>query len=213
MKVAVVIPAYNEEARIGAVLETVLRCRFVQEVIVVSDGSTDGTFQVASAFEGVKAMQLERNHGKGGALRAGVCNTEAEIVVFFDADLEGLLPEHVEALAKPLASCNADMCIGVFRGGRWNTTLSQVISPNISGQRAVKREMFLQVPGVDGARYGVEVKINKFFKRRGWRVRRIILHGVTHTVKEAKLGKLRGTLERARMYAQILRVYFFDSRD
>jgi glycosyltransferase involved in cell wall biosynthesis len=211
VKVAAVIPAYNEDKRLGGVLETVLQVPCVHEVIVVSDGSKDNTYQVACSFDGVRAFQLEVNAGKGGALYEGVRQTDAEIIVFLDADLEGLKPVHVEKLVKPVAECGADMCIGVFRGGRWFTTLSQIISPNISGQRAIKRELFLKVPHVVESRFGIEVKINKFFRRKGYTVKRVVLHGVTHTVKEAKIGKIKGSFARMRMYAEILKVYFFNS--
>lgn len=210
MKVAVVIPAYNEEQRIGAVLDTVLKSPVVDEVIVVSDGSEDRTHEVARSYDGVRAVRLERNHGKGGALHTGARHTDADVLIFFDADLQGLKPEHVETLVKPVAGCSADMCIGVFRGGKWHTTLAQRVSPNISGQRAVKRRLFLEVPRVAEGGYGVEVRMNKYFRRKRYRIKRVELFDVTHPVKEAKIGKLRGTLSRMRMYAEILRVYFFE---
>src|SRR6185437_14635373 len=96
------LPAYNEAERIGNVIRPVLRAPSIEEVIVVNDGSTDSTAEVARAFHGVRVVDLPRNMGKGGAMAAGVAATDADILVFLDADLVGLRVEHIEALVEPV---------------------------------------------------------------------------------------------------------------
>ena len=59
-----------------------------------------------------------------------------------DADLSGLKPEHVDQIIRPLLENRCDMCIGVFRGGKFWSDTAQRISPYISGQRAMKRDLF-----------------------------------------------------------------------
>jgi len=63
------------------------KCRLINEVIVVSDGSTDDTVKIALQFDGVQVVELPENRGKGGAMKAGLEQTAAEIVLFLDADL------------------------------------------------------------------------------------------------------------------------------
>lgn len=206
MRVAAVIPAYNEEARLSRVLEAVRAACLVDEIIVVSDGSVDGTYEVAGHFDGVHAIQLPQNVGKGGAMHVGACHTDAPVLVFVDADLIGLTPRHVDALVEPVCLGDVDMTLGVFRGGRRATDLAQKLFPFVSGQRAIRRELFLEVPNVQFARFGVETQITRWAVRQRWRVQYVPLYGVTHPMKEEKLGRLRGTMARLRMYADIARI-------
>ncbi len=205
MRVAVIIPAYNEEERIEHVLSAVKQAQRVDQIIVVNDGSTDNTYEKVKADPRVQAIHLEPNRGKAGAMVAGARIADAEILVFLDADLQGLTPSHVEALAEPLLRGEAEMALGVFTQGRFITDLSQRIAPFVSGQRAVTREFFLAIDGLEGIRYGVETAITQAARARGIRVVRVPLKGVTHPIKEEKLGWWRGLLERARMYREILR--------
>ncbi len=203
MTVAAVIPAYNEVGRIRRVLETLTATPEVQEVIVVSDGSTDGTYEEACRVPGVRAIQLKRNKGKGGAMREGAERTNADVLIFFDADLIGLTSEHVRDLLHPVCHDNADMATGIFKGGRWATDIAQTFSPGITGQRAIRRDVFLKIPGLDTVGYGIELAITYFVRHNGYQSERVVMRGVTHPMKEEKLGPLKGTLSRAQMYWQM----------
>jgi dolichyl-phosphate beta-glucosyltransferase len=111
----VVIPAFNEAARIAPTLERVLgfleRRAEPFEVVVVDDGSTDGTGDIArtSAARGVAVVRLERNRGKGAAVRTGLAATRAERVLVTDADLSTPI-EEIERLEEALR--DADVAIG-----------------------------------------------------------------------------------------------------
>src|SRR5690606_19233858 len=124
MRVAAIIPAYNEERTIGEVLKVLRGCPEVDEVVVVSDGSTDRTAEVA-AGHGAEVVVLEENVGKGGAMRAGAAHTQAEVLLFIDADLIGLRPGHVRSLLEPVTSGRAEMSIGVCEEGRITTDLAR----------------------------------------------------------------------------------------
>ena len=204
-RVAAVIPAYNEERRIGAVLQTLAASPDVDEVIVVSDGSTDRTCQVAASFPRVRAVQLPRNKGKGGAMREGAMLAEADVLIFFDADLVGLTPQHVHDLVAPVCCGAATMATGVFKGGRFWTDIAQTFSPGITGQRAIRRDVFLRIPDLDTVGYGIELAITYYVRHRDLVSRRVTLRGVTHPMKEEKLGWVRGTASRAVMYWQMSR--------
>ncbi|MBS1704855.1 MAG: glycosyltransferase family 2 protein [Armatimonadetes bacterium] len=201
--VAIIIPAFNEEARISRVLDAVVRCELADEIIVVCDGSTDHTANVASLYSKVKVVELSINIGKGGAMAMGVAHSSSDIICFVDADLHGLRAEHLDKIITPIVLRQCDMCIGVFRGGQFWSDTAQRISPYISGQRALRRKFFESIPYLEEIRLGVEVTINTFAKRQKLRVQRVVLHGVSNTFKERKLGLVKGTAARAKMYAEI----------
>jgi len=206
MKVAAIVPAYNEEGRIPKVLQAIKEAGKVDEIVVVSDGSTDGTYDIVAADPEVKAVRLESNRGKGGAMREGALSTDADVVLFLDADLIGIDGPKIDALVMPVVEDEADMAIGIFRDGRGVTDLAQFLAPYISGQRAMRREVFLGVPKLDEVRSGVETAITKHFRARRLRVRRVPLPGCTHHMKEEKLGFVKGFASRLRMYYDIGRI-------
>jgi glycosyltransferase involved in cell wall biosynthesis len=212
MKVAAIVPAYNERERISAVLEAVKAADKVDEIVVVSDGSTDGTYELVAADPRVKAIQVEVNRGKGAAMRTGAVNTDADVVLFLDADLIGMDGPRVDSLVEPVVDGSADMAIGIFRDGRGATDLAQFITPFISGQRAMKRETFLNIPKLDEVRSGVETAITKYARCHDLRIARVSLPGCTHCMKEEKLGFVRGFMQRLRMYADIGKI-MLDGRE
>jgi glycosyltransferase involved in cell wall biosynthesis len=204
MKVAAIVPAYNEENRITVVLRALIDSRAVDEVIVVNDGSTDGTAAAASSVPGVQVITLPRNRGKGGAMREGATRTDADVLLFFDADLIGLTSRHIQDLLAPVCAGEATMAMGIFKGGRLWTDMAQFFAPAITGQRAIRRDVFLSIPDLESVGYGIELAINDYVHGKGLVRRDITLRGVTHPMKEEKLGWARGAASRSRMYWQML---------
>lgn len=199
---AVLIPAYNEAATIAQVVGTAFAAG-LGPVLVVDDGSQDDT--VARATQaGARVLELGHNRGKGGAVYAGALELATDVVVLIDADLIGLCPHHLRALAEPVLSGAADMTRGVFTGGRWSTTAAQHLAPQLNGQRAVRRELLASVPNLAVSRYGVEVAITEAARRDGWRTVDVPLEGVSQVMKEEKRGFLAGFMTRIRMYGEIL---------
>lgn len=195
------IPAYNEAANIARVLE-VARSAGLGPVLVVDDGSSDATAERARAA-GAEVLSLAGNRGKGGAVFAGAAQLDTDVVVLLDADLLGLTPQHLRALAAPVLSGDVEMTRGVFSGGRWRTTAAQHLTPQLSGQRGVVRRRLLEVEGLAGSRYGVEVAITEHAKRALWRVADVPLPGVSQVMKEEKRGFWVGFGVRLKMYAEI----------
>jgi glucosyl-3-phosphoglycerate synthase len=100
--VAVVVPAKNESATVGAVLDAVLaHPELIDELVVVNDYSVDDTSTVAN-HHGAQVVKLDGPSGKGESMRAGLAATNAELVVFLDADVINTTSEFVPRLIQPL---------------------------------------------------------------------------------------------------------------
>ena len=229
---AAVIPAYNESGRISAVLEAVAQAKHIQEIIVVTDGCSDNTAnearavmeRLASTFaenaargigcRELRVFELKHNIGKGGAMTYGALRTEADVLLFLDADLIGLETQQVDDLLAPMLceepSQRADMALGLFgavRGGifGWWLGVCHRQMAALTGQRAIRREVFLAVPGLTNSRFGIETAITRYVKYV-WmlKVSNVPLHGVTHPVKEEKIGVWKGFRHRLNMYGEIV---------
>ncbi len=204
-KVTVIIPAYNEAERIGAVIGAAKACKEVDDILVVDDGSKDDTVEAAKEY-GVNVLALSHNIGKGGAMWSAIMATDADVVVFIDADLQGLRPRHLSALILPMrADENLDMTAGRFTGGRVATDMSQKFMPSINSQRAIKRSLLMKVPDFSKSRFGVETIINEYVKKNGAIVLEVPLEGVTQVMKEEKDGLFKGASNRAKMYGDIIK--------
>lgn len=211
MKIKALIPAFNEEKTIGNIIDVLNKVSLINKVIVVDDGSVDNTYQEAKT-RGARVIKLAQNRGKGAALQEGISNINTDIILLLDGDLIGLKQEHVYKLLNPVISDEADMSIGVFKKGRGLTDLAQVVSPGLSGQRAIKLSELKKVKNLDKEGFGVEVALNKHFKNSG-RVKKVELKDLTHVMKEEKLGLVKGVKARTKMYIDILRSLFLDLID
>jgi len=186
------------------VARLVVDSKLADRVIVVDDGSDDQTADGAGEVEGVAVIRLEHNRGKGAAMHAGLEASNEPVVLFLDADLLGLMSQHISGLLEPVLSDTADMTVGVFRGGRLHTDLAHMISPSLSGQRAIRRSILKNLD-MDSVGFGIERALTELWHANSIRVKVIILHGVTHRMKEEKRGYWEGVRQRAAMFADILR--------
>jgi glycosyltransferase involved in cell wall biosynthesis len=208
MAISVVVPAYNEAGRIGAVLEPILASTLVDEVIVVDDGSADATADEAGRFP-VQVVRLPENRGKAAALDAGVSVAKNDVFLFLDADLVGLRTEHVDQLIRAYVDGDLDMAVGVFSDGRRNTDLAQKINPYASGQRVLPRRLWERAKeNVHEMNFGIEIALSRLAAREGWRKEYVKLAGVTHVLKEEKRGLAKGLLDRFRMYGDMIKWLF-----
>ena len=113
-KLSVVMPVYNEKATVLKIIDKVLRLDMVKEVIVVDDGSTDGTREILKGpglDARVRLVFQDRNMGKGAALRAGFAAVSGEVVAIQDADLE-YDPNEFLDMIKPIEEGVADVVYG-----------------------------------------------------------------------------------------------------
>ena len=174
-------------------------------VILVDDGSTDGTAEAAAAADSrLEVLRTQVNQGKAAALLLGIQAANSDLIAFLDADLIGLRPDHIDDLIRPVLTGECDMTLGLFRGGRLRTDLAHRTTPYLSGQRCLRWGPFRDTPLLADARYGVEVALSLHARRRRLRVRSVVWNGVTHVTQPEKHGAVRGDLSYLRMYAEIL---------
>jgi glycosyltransferase involved in cell wall biosynthesis len=119
--VSVVVPVYNEAATVGQVVDELLALDLRLEVLLVDDGSTDGSSlelaRLAERHGQIKVLTQPENRGKGAAVRRGISESTGDILLIQDADLE-YSPSDIPALIDPLLSGKADAVFGTrLRGG------------------------------------------------------------------------------------------------
>jgi polyisoprenyl-phosphate glycosyltransferase len=199
--ITAIIPAHNESATIAGVIEPILSSKIIDEVIVVSDGSTDETVSVARDA-GAKVIEIKENIGKGGAMMKGVEQTDSEIIAFFDADLLGLTSDHVELLARDVLSGERMMSCSLRDRGLVRTAITLFL-PLISGERVLRREVIEGIPPRFLKGYMVEAAMNYHCRSRGWRYGAMVLKDLSFVKKYQKVGLLKAVLQYVHMFYQV----------
>ncbi len=213
MKVSAVIPAFNEEARIGETVGALRSLAVVSEIVVVDDGSADGTAEAARDGGADVVIRLDKNSGKGEALRRGAQAAGGDIICLVDADLGGTATQFKLLLAPVLAG-EADMTVGVLPRPRRKAGFGLVTglaafgiraltgfkpSSPLSGQRVITREVFRQCGF--GSGFGVEVGLTVECLRRGFRLLEVPVQ-----MRHRETGRsLAGFRHRGRQFIQVAR--------
>ncbi len=208
-KVAAVVPALNEEANIEKVLRILLGSDYLDEVILVDDGSIDKTAEIGERL-GAKIIKLSKvgGSGKGNAMREGVKATQAEIIVFFDADLIGLSYEHVALLVKPMIEEDIKMCVGIRGRLLGLPKLITKIDPllAIGGERAIVRNLFDEIASELIEGFTVEPALNYYCKLKNLPIKHISLKKLDVITKERKRGFIKGFASRLKMIFEIAKI-------
>ena len=118
-RVAALIAAYNESATIGPVVKTMADSGLFDEILVISDGSTDDTAPRARDAGATLVHELPIKGGKGAAILHGLTHTDAPILFLADADLFGLEKKHLEAILNPVLEGQRVMNVGLRDRGRF----------------------------------------------------------------------------------------------
>ncbi len=206
MEFSCIIPAYNEWPRIGKVLETVLACPELSEIVVVDDGSTDTTWNVISTFEDprLRKIQLEKNGGKTCAVFTGIRASTGTHLVFIDSDLIGLKPEHITALITPVRNKESDVSFSI----RTNSLpIYHLLGVDfVTGERVVPRTILEDESYyIDGPGFGLEGKMNKKILDAHLTMKTVSLPIITPR-KSVKMWWLRGTLADQKMTYDIVKI-------
>ena len=196
------MPARNEEATVANNVAAAVGCRYVREVLAVDDGSTDGTADEARRA-GAKVLSRDQGGSKAHALAAGVAATDAQAILFVDADCTGLTSAHLDRICEPVVAGRATLSLGCFDYGRfWNPLVLRW--PPLSGERIVPRWVFESIPPDKLSGYTVEVRINEVIAERRLPTTARVMSGVYHRTKREKLGRRAGLAATAAMYKDLL---------
>jgi glycosyltransferase involved in cell wall biosynthesis len=188
MKLDVIMPVYNEISTIETIIRRVESVRLAEKIIVVDDGSTDGTRdllqEIVSKHHSVELILHEKNMGKGAAVRSGIDAATSDLVLIQDADLE-YDPRDYTALLQPMHDGTADVVYGSrFLGGPrrvamfWhmvanklltlmtNLLYNSILTDMETGYKLFKREIIQSIP-LRSKRFDFEPEVTaKLLKRK-----------------------------------------------
>ncbi len=205
-RVTAIIPAYNERPRIGGVLLALLGAKHISEIIVVDDGSSDGTVDfIEKTFPSVRCLANKTNRGKAFSMNRGVEESSSDIIFFCDADLIGLDSETVDALILPIINNTYDMYIGIRNNKMQKSFLPFAIN---SGERALRKELWEKLPDFYKHRFRIEVGLNYMVR---YSTKKGIGYAVMpyyQTLKEKKYGFFEGQRQRFGMNVDVVIAWF-----
>jgi glycosyltransferase involved in cell wall biosynthesis len=204
VKASVIIPVYNEAGTVGALVEKVRAVPVDKELIVVNDGSSDGTREALRPFEGQAGIRVHHspiNLGKGASVRIGFTMATGDVVIIQDADLE-LDPGQYPDLMAPIERDEADVVFGSrFLGGHGGDGVSYLGNKGLTALTnllfgghltdmetcyKVFRASILPTLKLQALRFEFEPEMAASFLLGGWRIKEV---PVTYRPRTAQEGK------------------------
>jgi len=205
-KVAAIVPAFNEEKTVGDVVRALVASKIFDEIIVISDASTDATAEHARQAGATLVHELPFHKGlgssKGQAVEHGVAHTDAGIIALFDADLIGFSPEHARLIVEPVLSGARAMNTGWRDRGSFLNFVQRHL-PLIGGERAMERSIFEAIPIRFLRGFMIEAATNYYCRANKLKYGGTMLPGLTMRKKYQKVGWPRALREYAHMYWQV----------
>jgi glycosyltransferase involved in cell wall biosynthesis len=205
MLLSIIIPAFNEAAFLPEVIRRVEETPYDKEIIIVDDGSTDGTREYLKGLvsEGIKVIVHEKNMGKGAAMRTGIEVATGDIVIVQDADLE-YDPKDYPVLLEPIMQGKADVVYGSrFLGGPhrvlffWHSIGNSLITliSNMftdlnltdmeTGYKAFRKKVFETIT-IESNRFGFEPEITAKVAKKGFRIYEVPISYSGRSYQEGK---------------------------
>ena len=206
MKLSVIVPCYNEEKTVAALLKKVESVSVSKEVIVIDDGSTDNTREILKGFQypPFKIILKSANSGKGDSIREGLRHAQGDIIIIQDADLE-YDPQDYIRLILPITDGKADVVYGsrwagvpfsrqpfnIFRVGTWFLTWLT----NMLYNAGITDEPTCYKVFKSGVLKGIELKCRRFefcpevtakLRKKGYRIYEVPIHYEPRTVRQGK---------------------------
>lgn len=205
MLLSIIIPAFNEAAFLPEVIRRVGETPYDKEIIIVDDGSTDGTREYLKGLvsESIKVIVHEKNMGKGAAMRTGIAVASGDVVIVQDADLE-YDPKDYPVLLEPIMQGKADVVYGSrFLGGPhrvlffWHSIGNSLITliSNMftdlnltdmeTGYKAFRKKVFETIT-IESNRFGFEPEITAKVAKKGFRIYEVPISYSGRSYQEGK---------------------------
>jgi glycosyltransferase involved in cell wall biosynthesis len=230
LRISVVVPIYNEKDTVAEIVRRIRAVPIAKEIILVDDGSTDGTRDVLDKLDrgdDLRIVLQERNRGKGAALRAGFAHVSGDIVLIQDADLE-YDPRQYRRLIQPIVEGVADVVYGSrflpvgphrvlyfwhYVANRALTMLSNMFTDlNLTDMetcyKVFRREVIEAIaPTLKEDRFGIEPEVTAKIARRKYRIYEV---GISYFGRTYQEGKKIGLADAFRAFWSILRYSWGD---
>lgn len=228
MKLTVIMPVFNEYQTIEEIISRVIAVGLATEIIVVDDGSTDGTRELLreldQKYPDLKLILHDRNQGKGAAVRSGIAEASSEYLIIQDADLE-YDPRDYHAILKPMQEGLADVVYGSrFLGAPRRTSMfwhmianklltlmtnilyNSILSDMETGYKLFKREIITSIP-LRAKRFNIEPEITAKLLKRKIRIYEV---PITFNPREYSEGKKIGLKDAFEAVWTLLKYRFVD---
>jgi len=215
-KIIMVVPAYNESDVIERTIEGLKKIDLIDKIVVVDDGSTDNTAEIAKE-KGAVVIQLKENRGKGYAMRKALNSIDCDIVGFVDGDV-GLSSSEVIKLLEPVVNDEVDFTIAKFPKAEKNTNVKggfglvkklaykgvyyftgKEMETSLSGQRVYKRKVVDSMKYIPN-NYGIEIAMTIQAINNGFTFREIPVN-MKHRYTDRSL---KGFKHRGKQFIEIL---------
>jgi polyisoprenyl-phosphate glycosyltransferase len=201
--ISVIIPCFNDGANIIPIYKIIKSCQFINEIIIVNDGSNQQTKQILNKLSGIKLVTHPTNLGKSAALKSGFLTSHGDIIIFLDSDLINLQEDDIRSLVNPIISSNYDITLS---DRKHETFYNRLIGFSVAftGDRAMSRKILEKNMDIfNSSGYLIEASINQRFFGK-YKIAKVSFNNVYQQSKYSKIG-IKGFVDDFKMLINIIK--------